>query len=95
MNEQDFLRRLQKKYPYAYSLIPSHMWTWIYNNVIASKDDLPKYRWVKINDRLPERTGDYMVKWANNADSSSSHWIDTPATKKRWQDNVREWMEID
>ena len=28
---------LEKKYPYAYSTIPSFMWTWIYDNLVKKQ----------------------------------------------------------
>jgi hypothetical protein len=39
--EEIYLKRLQKKYPYAYSLVPVFMWKWIYWNLIV-KDFKPK-----------------------------------------------------
>jgi hypothetical protein len=35
MNE--FISKLKKKYPFAYSLIPNNMWIWIYDNLIKKQ----------------------------------------------------------
>ena len=33
---ETYLIKLQKKFPYAYSLVPGEMWVWIYNNCIKT-----------------------------------------------------------
>ena len=38
MTEQRiFIKKLQNKYPYAYSLVPDFMWNWIYDNLIKKQ----------------------------------------------------------
>lgn len=37
MTEQQFTSKLQKKFPYAYSLVPDYMWKWIFNNLIQKE----------------------------------------------------------
>jgi hypothetical protein len=34
---KEYLNKLQKKFPYAYSLIGEDMWIWIYNNCIKNE----------------------------------------------------------
>ena len=34
---KEYLNKLEKKFPYAYSLVPSYMWEWIYINCINNK----------------------------------------------------------
>lgn len=33
MTQDDFIRKLNKKYPYMYSLVPKDIWEWIYRNI--------------------------------------------------------------
>jgi len=33
----EFQKKLQKRYPYAYSLIPVYLWIWIFDNLIAKE----------------------------------------------------------
>jgi hypothetical protein len=41
MNEYTkFREKLKKKYAYAYSLVPEHMWRWIYDNLIKNRKSL-------------------------------------------------------
>jgi hypothetical protein len=37
MTDKQFLTKLEKKFPYAYSLIPKIMWIWIFNNLYNDK----------------------------------------------------------
>lgn len=39
MSEERFIQKIRKKYPYAYSLVSYHMWTWIYRNILNQKWD--------------------------------------------------------
>ena len=32
MNQEIFIQRLSKKYPYMYKLVPKDIWEWIYRN---------------------------------------------------------------
>lgn len=34
MDEQNFINKLQKKFPHAYSFVPDYMWIWIFRNLI-------------------------------------------------------------
>jgi hypothetical protein len=34
MTKKEYLNKLAKKFPYAYSLVPDFMWSWIYDNLI-------------------------------------------------------------
>jgi hypothetical protein len=33
MSEAQFVEKIKKKFPHAYSLVPVYMWGWIFRNV--------------------------------------------------------------